>query len=144
MEGAGGEEIIRRGRRDGDGDSVDGPDGAACTWHFVCPVWTVSRTCPGLRRELEAFYSSRALLMSWRPFRTVCQADLVPAAIDFQYFGSWRCRAAHDVSVSCHPSVFDRSGAGRSNRDNQTMRFQQGQGPDPQTIDAARLSSRPP
>lgn len=40
-------------------------------------VCTVSRTLPGLRRELEAFYSSRAMLMSWRAFRTVCQADLV-------------------------------------------------------------------
>jgi hypothetical protein len=43
---------------------VDGPDGSACTWHFVCTVvWTVSRTLPGLKREMEAFYSSSATLI---------------------------------------------------------------------------------
>ena len=61
---------------------MDGPDGSACTWHLALCLYssmdsTVSRTLPGLKRELEAFYSSSAMLMSWRAIRTVCQADLV-------------------------------------------------------------------
>lgn len=77
---------------------------------------TVSRTLPGLKRELEAFYSSSAMLMSWRAIRTVCQADLVRLHLirNNSIFGRkcnwrwrWRCPWLLTMSGHCHPSAFD-------------------------------------
>jgi len=136
----GGEVIFRRGRR----DRMDGPDGSACTWHLALCLYssmdsTVSRTLPGLKRELEAFYSRSAMLMSWRAIRTVCQADLVRLHLikNNSIFGRkciwrwrwrWRCPWLLTMSGHCHPSAFDWSGAGQPNRDNGQWRIQQGQG----------------
>jgi hypothetical protein len=68
---------------------------------------TVYRTLPGLRRELEASYSSRALLMSWRAFRTVAPGRSSAAAIDFQYLGvGVAVQLTISVSVSVSPVRF--------------------------------------
>ena len=76
---------------------------------------TVYRTLPGLRRELEASYSSRALLMSWRAFRTVRQADLVRLQL---ISNTWALAlpCSSRFQCQCHPSAFNWSGAGQAER----------------------------